>query len=110
MWVIRLVVFLLLLFVLVYVFAANAGQTVDLNFFGREYPDLALFWVVAASFGLGFLAALTGMGAREWRHRRDIGRLRKQNAIMDKELADLRTLPLQELDVEPATKDDRGVD
>ncbi len=106
MWVIRLVVFLLLLFVLVYVFAANAAQTVDLNFFGREYLDLPLFWVVASSFALGFLAALVGMGAREWRHRRDIGRLRKQNAVMDQELADLRTLPLQELAGESTAKDD----
>jgi len=105
-WVIRLVFFLLLLFVLVYLFAANAGQTVDLDVFGREYLDLGLYWVVAASFALGFLAAIAGMGLRELRLRRELSRLRKQRAVADRELADLRSLPLQDLAGKPARKDD----
>lgn len=93
----RLVLFVLLLFLLVYVFAANAGQTVDLRFFGREFLAVGVFWVVAASFVAGLVVALIGMGLREWRHRGELGRLRRRNADLQKELEDLRALPLQEL-------------
>lgn len=104
MWVIRLVFFLLLLFLLVYLFVANAGQTVDLNLFGREYLDLGLFWIVAGAFLLGFVAAVVGMGLREFRLRRELGRQRKQHDSLSRELTDLRALPLQELTGQAAQK------
>lgn len=104
MWVIRLVFFLLLLFLLVYLFVANAGQTVDLNLFGREYLDLGLFWIAAGAFLLGFFAALVGMGMREVRLRRELGRHRKQHDSLSRELTDLRALPLQELTGQAAQK------
>ncbi|MEZ4389436.1 MAG: LapA family protein [Candidatus Krumholzibacteriia bacterium] len=97
MWVIRLVLFLVLLFLLVYFFVTNAGQTVDLNLFGREYLDLGLYWIAGAAFGLGLLAAFVGMGLREFRLRRELSRQRKLQAGLERELADLRALPLQEL-------------
>ena len=106
MWVVRLVFFLLLLFLLVYIFAANAGQTVDLNFLKYEFLDLNLFWVVAVSFALGFLAAFVGMSLREWRHRREIGHLKRHSRNMNKELTDLRNIPLQELSEGGSSKDD----
>jgi len=104
-WIVRLVFFILLLFLLVYVFAANSGQTVDLNLFDREFLAIDLYLVVSASFALGFVAALMGMGLREWRLRRDIVRLRQLNTTQEKELADLRALPLQELTGESSAKD-----
>ncbi len=104
-WVIKLILFLVLLLGLVYVFATNADQTVDLTLFTREFLDLELFWVVSASFVLGFLAALAGMGLREWRLRRELARLRKQQVARDRELEDLRALPLQELSGQSAGKD-----
>jgi len=96
-WVVRLIVFVVLLVTLVYVFWTNAGQTVDLNLFGREFLDLGLFWVVVASFFLGLLAALPGMGLREIQLRRNLTRQRKENQTLERELADLRALPLQDL-------------
>lgn len=104
MWVIRLVFFLLLLFLLVSLFVANAGQTVDLNLFGREYLDLGLFWIVAGSFLLGVAAAVMGMGLREFRLRRELGRQRRQHDSLSRELTDLRALPLQDLAAEPTQK------
>ena len=101
MWVVRLVVFLLLLFLLVYLFVANAGQTVDLKLFTYEFLDLGLFWVVSGSFALGLLAALSGMGLRELQLRRGMGRLRKEKQVLERELADLRSLPLNDLAAEP---------
>jgi len=105
--VVRLVFFLLLLFLLVYLFVANAGQTVDLSLFGRDFLDLGLYWIVAASFALGLLAMMVGMGLREFRVRREAAQLRKENRTLQKELADLRALPLQDLSSEAAaTKGD----
>lgn len=105
MWLIRLVFFVLLLFLLVYVFATNASQTVDLRLFGREYLDLGLFWIVAASVIMGVLAAVAGMGMREFRLRRDRKRLRRERDELQRELADLRALPLKDLAAETPTKD-----
>lgn len=106
MWVIRLVFFLLLLFLLVYVFATNTGQSVDLTFFGHEYLAVDLFWIVASSFLLGLLVASFGLLWREWRHRRDLGKLRKHTSRLEQELGELRTLPLQELTGGTKAKDD----
>ncbi|MBD3221584.1 DUF1049 domain-containing protein [bacterium] len=96
-WVIRLVFFVLLLFLLVYVFVTNAGQTVDLRLFGREFLDLGLFWIVSVSVVLGVLATVIGMGLREFRLRRERARLRRERDALQRELDDLRSLPLQEL-------------
>lgn len=106
MWVFRLVLLLLVVVALGYVLAANMDQTVDLEFFGYEYLDTPLIYVVAACFVLGFLVALVVMGMREWRHRREIGRLKRQNRTLDRELGDLRTLPLQELSGETKARRD----
>ncbi len=105
MWVIRLILLLLVLIVLVYVVAANLGQTVDLDFFGRDYPDTPVFYVAAGCFALGFLIALVAMGLREWRLRRDLGRQAKRAGALEKELADLRALPLRELSEREETRD-----
>lgn len=104
MWVIRLVFFVLLLFLLVFLFVANAGQTVDLNLFGREFLDLGLYWIVAGSFLVGVAAAIMGMGLREFKLRRELGRQRRQQESLSRELADLRALPLRELAGEATQK------
>ena len=104
--VIRLVLLLVLVSVLVVVLAANMDQTVDLDFVGYEYLDTPLLYVAAGCFGLGFLTALVAMGMREWRHRREISGLKRQRRILDRELADLRSLPLQELSGSSVAKGD----
>lgn len=104
MWIVRLVFFVLLLSVLVFLFVANAGQTVDLNLFGREFLDLGLYWIVVAAFALGFAAAIMGMGLREFRLRRTIIQLKRKGDEMEKELTDLRSLPLQDLTSETSSK------
>ncbi|HOX26378.1 MAG TPA: LapA family protein [Candidatus Krumholzibacteria bacterium] len=106
MKIVRLFFYLLLVFLVVYLFAANADQSVDLQFFGREYLGVGLYWVVTGSFGLGFLIALGLMGLREVRQRREVGRLRRHNDRINQELAELRALPLQDLASPTSTKDD----
>jgi uncharacterized integral membrane protein len=94
-WVFKGVLFLALLFALVYFFVTNSEQSVDINFFGTAFLGISIYWVVVVSFLLGFASSFTLAAFREFRFHREIGNLRRQHAAKDKEIADLRTLPLK---------------
>ena len=96
MWVVKGLLFLILLFVLVYFFIANSAQSVDINFFGNSYLGISIYWVVLVSFLIGFSTSFVMAAFREFRFHREIGRLKKDATAKDREIADLRTLPLQE--------------
>ena len=96
MWVVKGLLFLILLFVLVYFFAANNDQTVDLNVFGRHYLGINIYWVVAVCYLLGFATSFVLAALREFRFHREIGQLKKATRAKDREIADLRTLPLRD--------------
>lgn len=95
MWVFKGLLFLLLLFGLVYFFITNSGQSVDINFFGKAYLGISIYWVVVVSFLIGFATSFALAAFREFRFHREIGRLKRQALAKDKEIADLRTLPLR---------------
>lgn len=96
MWIVKGLFFLALLFTLVYFFVTNSGQSVDINLFGKSYLGVSMYWVVVVSYMLGVGTALFLALFREIQLQRDLSRLRKQNRDKDRELADLRTLPLRD--------------
>ncbi len=96
MWFVRGMVFLALLFALVYFFVTNSGQSVDINLFGKQYLGVSMYWVVVVSFMIGFGTAVVLALVREVNLQRGMSRLRKLIRDKDRELADLRTLPLRE--------------
>ena len=96
MWLFRGFSFLVLLFALVYFFVTNSGQSVDLNFFGKSYLGISIYWVVVVCFLLGFATSFVLAALREFRFHREIAGLKKAAALKDREIADLRTLPLRE--------------
>ena len=102
-WIFKGALFLLLLFSLVYFFVTNSGQSVDINFFGKAYLGISIYWVVVISFLLGFATSFVLAAFREFKFHRVIGRLKKEAVAKDREIADLRTLPLQSIGV-----DDQG--
>lgn len=106
MWLFRGFSFLVLLFALVYFFVTNSGQSVDLNFFGRSYLGISVYWVVVGSYLLGFATSFILAALREFRFHREISRLKKTVAATEREIADLRTLPLRQ-EPQPA-KDTNG--
>ena len=106
MWVFRLIVVVVVVVALGWVMADNRDQTVDLNFFNYEYLDTPLIYVVGACFLVGFLMALAIMSLREWRYRRELRQVKRSHRDLERELADLRTLPLQELSGETVAKGD----
>lgn len=97
MWVVKGLFFLVLLFVLVYFFMANSDQTVDINFFGREYLAIPIYWILVLAFLLGFAASFLVAAVREIRFHSQIRQLKNDIRVKEKEIADLRSLPLQDL-------------
>jgi len=105
-WLFRGFTFLVLLFALVYFFVTNSGQSVDLNVFGKSFLGISIYWVVVASYLLGFATSFVLAAFREFRFHREIARLKKEGVIREKEIADLRTLPLRQDMAQP--RDDDG--
>ena len=95
MWVFKGLLFLILLFALVYFFVTNSGQSVDINFFGKAYLGISIYWVVVISFLVGFATSFVLAAFREIGFHREISRLRKAAKAKNREIADLRTLPLK---------------
>ncbi len=79
-------------------FAQNSGQSVDLRLFGREFLDIALYYVIAGSIMLGIFVSIVFGSVREIRLRGRIRALDRSLKAKDGELTELRTLPLQDLD------------
>lgn len=96
MWIFKGLLFLVLLFVLVYFFIDNSDHSVDIDVYGRNFLDVSVYWIVVASFLIGFATSFVIAGFREFRFRRSIARLRKTIKARDKEIADLRTMALHE--------------
>ena len=96
MWVVKGLLFLGLLFTLVYFFITNSGQTVDINFFGQSYLGISIYWIVVVSYLLGFATSFILAAIREFRVHREIARLKKEVSLKDREIGDLRTLPLRD--------------
>jgi uncharacterized integral membrane protein len=97
-WVVKGLLFLILLIVLVVFFVSNSDQTVDLRVVGRTYLDIPIFWIVIVSFLVGFTVAFLLASVREIRHQQRLRKLRRDLAEKEREIGDLRTLPIQDLD------------
>jgi uncharacterized integral membrane protein len=107
-WIFKGILFLLLLFALVYFFVTNSGQSVDIKFFGKSFLGISIYWVVVVSFLLGFATSFVLAAFREFQFHREIGRLKRDGATKDREIADLRTLPLKSLKPESQEKHTAG--
>jgi len=95
-WIIKGLAFLFMFIGLLYVFLTNGNQAVDLHFFGHDYLGISIYWVVLASYLLGFLTSFLLAAVREFRFHRQISGLKKMIGAKDREIADLRTLPLRQ--------------
>jgi len=94
-WIIRGFFFLALLFTLVYFFVTNSDQSIDINLFGKSFLGISIYWVVMISYVLGFATSFVLAALREFRFHRQISLLKRNATAKDREIADLRTLPLQ---------------
>ncbi len=96
MWFVRGVIALVCVIAVLWLGMLNAGQQVTFRFFTHTYEGLNLnlltLLVFIAGMVFSFLVAVVG----ELQLRRTIGRQRREIARLERELAALRSLPLDE--------------
>ncbi|MCP4145362.1 MAG: LapA family protein [bacterium] len=100
MLIFKSIIYLLVIIILAVFFTQNSSQSVDIKILNKEYLDLSLYYVMIASFLLGIIFSLMIAGIREIRLR---NQLRGANNVLrnrDKEIAELRKLPLKDIDNE----------
>jgi len=97
-WIFKGIVYLLILIAMAVFFTQNSRESVDLTLLKWEYLDIPLYYVMLGGFLAGILVSLVVGGIREVKLR---NRLRMQGRDLrdrDAEIAELRALPLRELD------------
>ncbi len=97
MWIIKGILYLLVLIAMALFFTQNSGESVDLKLLHWEYLDIPLYYVMLGGFLCGILVSLVVGGVREVKLR---NRLRIQGRDLkdrDAEIAELRALPLREM-------------
>ena len=76
--------------------------------FGKAFLGISIYWIVVVSFLLGFASSFMLAAFREFRFHREIGNLKRQQAAKDREIADLRTLPLKPVSAPETTQPQTG--
>ena len=89
---------LLVLVPLAVFFAQNSDQSVDIQMLHWQFLQIPLYLVMVGSFLVGILISLLVGGLREIRLRGDLRRLNRQLKQRDGEIAELRALPLRDMD------------
>ncbi len=99
MWLLRIVFFILLTVLLVIV-ALDNDAPVDVHLLGWELLEVRLFLVIFGAAGAGFVLGLILMGVRELQWRLNVSKTKKENALLEREVQNLRAAPLDGLDDE----------
>lgn len=100
-WLLKIVVFVVLLVVLVLVAIGN-DATVDLDLLVWKIPGVRLFLVMFGAALFGFLAGLALLGVREIQWRLSTSKRLRSEAQLQREVDELRRAPLSGLDDPPA--------
>jgi uncharacterized membrane protein YciS (DUF1049 family) len=74
----------------------NADQRVDFNFFAKEYLGLSLNLLILLVFGTGMVFSFLIAVISEFNLRTQISQYRKDVTRLERELAALRNLPLED--------------
>jgi len=77
-------------------FAVSNTLPVQLRFIDFVSGDMPLFLPIFITFLLGFLGGILSLFFSRRKHKREIRRLREENSILQKEVNNLRNLPLQD--------------
>jgi len=76
----------------------NADETIDFTFFTRTYPGLALNVLMLFVFVTGMVFSFVISVINELHLRRQLSQTRRQLTRMDREIAALRSMPLEDTD------------
>jgi uncharacterized membrane protein YciS (DUF1049 family) len=78
----------------------NAGQTVDFVFFAKSYQSLSLNLLMLVVFALGMVFSFCIFVFNEFQLRHRISRQQRELERLERELAALRNLPLEDGETE----------
>ncbi len=97
MWLLRTILFVLLLAFFVTLAVQNNGTPgVNVQLFGWTFTGLPLWVVIFASALAGFVVGMAVAAIREIRLRFDTGKLRRERDELQKEIVRLRAAPLED--------------
>jgi uncharacterized membrane protein YciS (DUF1049 family) len=78
----------------------NADQNVDFTFFNKHYPSLSLNLLILIVFAAGMVFSFLIFVFSEFQLRHTIGQQQKEVVRLERELAALRNLPLEDAESE----------
>lgn len=96
MWLIRSLIILVGVIAFLWVGMNNADQRVDFKFFNKEFIGLNLNLLLLLVFAVGMVFSFLIWVLNEFALRSQISRYRREVGRLEKELAALRSLPLEE--------------
>ncbi len=96
MWVLKWIMWVVLILILIYFGAANSFQTVRVNFISWHSPDLQLWVVMYMSFSVGVLVWLGASIVKVWQLKGEIRKLNKENTTLKNEFDNLRKFSIED--------------
>ena len=96
MWIVKWIVWVLLLLFIIYFGAENSTQKVHINFIKWRSAELQLWIVMYLAFGIGMLVWLFGSIFKVIQLKNDIRKLKKDNTNLRKEVDNLRNISIEE--------------
>ena len=102
MWFIRSLIILVGVIAFLWVGMNNADQRVDFKFFTKEFIGLNLNLLLLLVFAVGMVFSFLIWVLNEFALRNQIHRYRREVGRLEKEMAALRSLPLDEAESAPA--------
>ena len=100
MWVLRSVIILVGVIAFLWITVNNAGQRVDFVFFTKSYQSLSLNLLMLIVFALGMVFSFFIFVFNEFHLRHRISRQQREVERLERELAALRNLPLEDGETE----------
>lgn len=98
MWFVRSLLILVGVIAFLWLGMENADQTINFTFFTREYPGLSLDFLMLLVFVSGMVFSFLISVINELHLRRRLAQARRELTRMDREIAALRSLPLDDAD------------
>ena len=99
MWFIRSLVILVGVIAFLWLGMENAGETVDFTFFTRRYPALSLDFLMLLVFVSGMVFSFLISVVNEMNLRRQLSQAKRDVLRVNREVASLRSLPLDDADL-----------
>jgi uncharacterized integral membrane protein len=97
-WFIRSLVIMAGVIAFLWLGMENAGQSVAFTFFTRHYPALSLDFLMLLVFVSGMIFSFLIAVVNEMNLRRQLSQARRDVARVNREVASLRSLPLDDAD------------